>query len=75
VREIASASSRNALQVYIFRSNGSVQLKGIATMTAHLETPGLFVLLGISTCSSGAVSMPNKAAIAVPPAAFPTQFL
>ncbi|MDF2895760.1 MAG: hypothetical protein K0Q46_2546 [Rhodococcus erythropolis] len=74
VRDIASAAWRNAVQVYMGGFNGGEQVKDVTTMSAYLENPGRFVVLGMSTGSSGGDPTPYKAANAALKTAFPDQF-
>jgi len=74
VRDIASSDWCGALQVYMGGFNGGDQVKDVQMMSAHLATSGRFIVLGMSTGSSGADPTPYQAANNALAAAFPNQY-
>lgn len=74
VRDIASAAWRNAVQVYMGGYNGGDQLKDVAMMSAYLENPDQFVLLGIVRGFTGGNPAGYNAEVAKWAAAYPNQF-
>lgn len=74
VRDIASRSWRNAINVYMGGYNGGDQVKDVASMRGYLSDPNRFIVLGMARGYTGGDPTNYGIEVARWKAAYPDQF-